>query len=349
MRRVSLVIGCIFLLSFSLFFLTGCWREIEASITATTTFSFPPLEVAFDGSQSHGGNGSITEYWWDLDDGDPAYGITAAHTYTEPGPYTPMLKITDSSGDTDTASVRIVVLQMPIAQFSHEAGISPALFSQPDPLTVAFDGSSSVPYTTSGGWSFWGRAGAETQTITSFEWSFGDGTTGTGSGRAGWFGISFLGGQPVTHTYAEAGAYEVTLTVACNYGYTHQTTQTIVVGEPDEPIEPDGPDLIEGFAIVSSFWQATDDEEEEEEEDHCIDVWGSVKNNGLMAAGCELTATAYDGLGNPAGTAVNWPSADTNIAAGATLPYGFIICSLSIPADEVASVEVEITDAQVWQ
>ena len=54
------------------------------------------------------------------------------------------------------------------------------------------------------------------QQIQSYQWNFGDGQTGVG--------------QTVTHTYAQAGNYQVTLAVACGNGLcTDQKTQTVPV------------------------------------------------------------------------------------------------------------------------
>ena len=337
MRRLKVVIGCFVLGVISLLVLAGCLQAIQASIHATPTSGFPPLQVTFDGSGSRGGNSApITSYRWNFGDGASASGVTSTHTYTEPGTHRPILEVTDSSGGVSTTSVRIVVLQTPVAHFSYEVGVSPALLTAPDPLTVSFDGTSSLPYLRWGSWG-WGQATVE-QTIKEFQWRFGDGATGTGSGGPG-----LLGGHSVRHTYAEPGTYEATLIVTCNYGYTDQTTQTIVVGEPDEPDEPD---LIGSFAIATSFWQATD--AEEEDGDACIDIWGTVTNGASIAAGCQLTATVYDGFANPVGTAVTWPSGNANIAAGATVPFAFLICSPSISTEDVESVEIQITDAKVW-
>ena len=54
------------------------------------------------------------------------------------------------------------------------------------------------------------------QQIQSYQWSFGDGQTGSG--------------QSVTHTYANAGNYNVTLTVSCGNGHcTHSKTYSVPV------------------------------------------------------------------------------------------------------------------------
>ena len=120
------------------------------------------------------------------------------------------------------------------------------------------------------------------------------------------------------HEYAQPGIYDVTLTGTCNYGYTDQIAQTVVVGETDEPEELD---LVGDFAIVSTFWEVDD----EEEETACVTIWGSVTNIALTAAGCELTATAYDAFENPVGTATSWASANANIASGGTVPCNLLI------------------------
>lgn len=53
------------------------------------------------------------------------------------------------------------------------------------------------------------------QTIRSYQWSFGDGQTGTG--------------QTVSHTYANAGNYPVSLTISTGGDCTNQKTQTVPV------------------------------------------------------------------------------------------------------------------------
>jgi PKD repeat protein len=51
--------------------------------------------------------------------------------------------------------------------------------------------------------------------IVTYAWNFGDGTTGAGSN--------------VTHTYANAGTYNVTLTVTDNYGATDSRSTSVTV------------------------------------------------------------------------------------------------------------------------
>ena len=55
-------------------------------------------------------------------------------------------------------------------------------------------------------------------TVVRYDWSFGDGSTGTGA--------------TVSHTYADAGSYQVTLTVTDDRGATGSTTRTVSVQQP---------------------------------------------------------------------------------------------------------------------
>lgn len=58
------------------------------------------------------------------------------------------------------------------------------------------------------------------ESASTFSWDFGDGTNGTG--------------KTVSHTYAAAGTYQVTLTVTDDLGNTATATQTVSVYEPDD-------------------------------------------------------------------------------------------------------------------
>ena len=82
------------------------------------------------------------------------------------------------------------------------ANVAPtaAFTSSPDNLVVSFDGTSST---------------AGEGTITSYVWTFGDGSTGTGA-------------KP-SHTYAAGGTYNVALTVADNSGGTKTITEPVTV------------------------------------------------------------------------------------------------------------------------
>ncbi len=85
--------------------------------------------------------------------------------------------------------------QPPTASFTHNCGTAS--------LTCTFNGSASSD---------------PDGTIASHAWNFGDGTTGTGA--------------TVSHTFAAAGTYTVTLTVTDNQGATGTTSQSVAVGAP---------------------------------------------------------------------------------------------------------------------
>ena len=85
------------------------------------------------------------------------------------------------------------VRQFPIASFTHAC----------TGLTCTFDGSGSTDLD---------------GTIASYGWAFGDGTTGSG--------------VTISHTYAAAGTYNVSLTVTDDHGQAHTQTKAVAVSVP---------------------------------------------------------------------------------------------------------------------
>jgi len=102
--------------------------------------------------------------------------------------------------------------------------------------------------------------------------------------------------------------------------------------------------VTEQFTLTSSFW---DVEDEGDEEDGCLSVYGVVTNEGPLDAGVELMAIAYAGTA-AVGTISHWVAGTGNITAGTDYAYGFFLCELSVPADQVTDVVVGIADAVVW-
>ena len=68
-----------------------------------------PFLVSFNGSGSNDPDGQITVYSWDFGDGNTGAGVSAQHTFTEPGVYTTTLTVTDNQGGTSMASVTVTV------------------------------------------------------------------------------------------------------------------------------------------------------------------------------------------------------------------------------------------------
>ncbi len=173
--------------------------ELRAVIAANTASGPAPLPVTFNGAASTGG---VTGYRWDFGDGSTATGSTASHTYATAGTYTAQLTVVDDSGTTNTATVAIVASSSDATTASTPptAVISSSTATGPAPLTVSLDGSGST---------------ATNATITSYNWSFGDGSSATGA--------------TASHAYTSAGTYTATLTVIDSKGQSSQIGTPVIV------------------------------------------------------------------------------------------------------------------------
>lgn len=158
---------------------------------ASFTIDCRGLACAFDASGSTDQDDGIASYWWVFGDGGSASGRFAGHTYV-PGNYQVTLTVRDFAGATDTTSMAISVANLPpVATFNYSC----------DPFAAcSFDGSASHDLDGS---------------VVSRMWLFGDGAEATGSF--------------VTHTYAAAGTYLVSLTVTDNYGTTTTRSSNVSV------------------------------------------------------------------------------------------------------------------------
>ena len=175
-----------------------------SNLPPTAAFAFTPTNPAvngwiqFDGSASFDPDGSIASYAWSFGDGSTDRGAVAWHRYTLPGTYTVTLTVTDDDGASDSVSqtVQIGGLNLPpTAAFAFNP-VNPAVNGW-----VQFDGSASADSDGS---------------IVSYSWSFGDGTTDSGSA--------------VWKRFVLPGTYTVTLTVTDNDGASDSVAQTITVG-----------------------------------------------------------------------------------------------------------------------
>lgn len=155
--------------------------------------------VYFAGSAS----GGLTPYtWlWNFGDGSTSTLQNPTHTYASAGEYTTTLQVSDSSGQviSDTASVSITALLPPLALFTY----TPA--SPTTGQLVNFNGSAS-------------HAQESGATITSYQWNFGDGATGSGA--------------TATHVYSTTGSKNVVLTVTDSLGQSDTEMMTIDVSAP---------------------------------------------------------------------------------------------------------------------
>ena len=151
------------------------------------SFTVPALNVGDQGVFSAkvvNGSGvdvtnQVASFQWNFGDGGTASGQNVTHTFTRIGTFPVTLTITDAVGRTNftTESITIGQGQLPTATFV----TSPAapVVNQ----TINFNAS--------------GSTAAPGHNITDFEWTFGDGTAGSG--------------PIVTHAYSAAGSYTVTL------------------------------------------------------------------------------------------------------------------------------------------
>lgn len=156
--------------------------------------------LTFNGSNSYDADGSITSYAWNFGDGATANGQQVSHSYGQPGLYQVTLTVSDNGGlnGSSTFTVKITA----------KSKIPPvAVISGPDGGMVkdqlTFVGTQS--------------SDADGQ-IVSFAWNFGDGTSAEGGS--------------VSHSYAQFGTYQITLTVTDNDGLTAQATRTVKIDEP---------------------------------------------------------------------------------------------------------------------
>ncbi|NOX62449.1 MAG: PKD domain-containing protein [Chloroflexi bacterium] len=166
--------------------------------------------MTFDGSPSAGAT-ALVRFDWDFGDGAGGQGATVTHVYDLPGAYIVTLTVTDEKGLSDSTSVQVRIEEQ--AEPPKAVIQGPALAKAGE--AVRFDGSAST-----GG-----------RPIVNYAWNFGDGAQGVGA--------------VVEHTYAEAGAYQVTLIVTDNAGETSEAVVEITI-EPAEETPPTA--IIQGPA-----------------------------------------------------------------------------------------------------
>ncbi len=164
---------------------------LSASAQADPTSGVAPLAVAFTGKAS----GGSPPYTWDWKFGDGTAHKTVqnpSHTYQSAGTFQPVLTVTDSAGaQSQDKSLSITVS----GTLAVVAAGTPLTGNAP--LAVAFTATGSggtPPYT--------------------YAWDFGDQTTGSG--------------QTVSHTYAQAGTFHVTLTLTDSASGTATDSHLVV-------------------------------------------------------------------------------------------------------------------------
>ena len=181
----------------------------KATASKTLTVTVPALKVSFTFTPSSpqanslitftgSGSGGITPYVysWAFGDGQTASGASVTHTYTTAGTFTVTLTLTDAANTQVISTQSLTIALLPIA---------PSFTVSTDPTEVNLPVSFSA--TASGG----------TPPYVSFSWNFGDGSAPAT-------------GNPITHAYASAGTFSVTVTVTDSAGETGTSAaQSVVV------------------------------------------------------------------------------------------------------------------------
>ena len=148
--------------------------------------------VAMSATATDAASDTLT-FDWDFGDTNTATGDSVTHTWADDGVYTVTLTVTDDDGGFDTMTATITI-----------GNLDPSI----DSLTVANgDEGQSLPLSATAS-----DPGADTLT---FDWDFGDATTGTG--------------DTLNHTWADDGTYTVTLTVTDGDGGSVTQTGTAVI------------------------------------------------------------------------------------------------------------------------
>ncbi|OPX65820.1 MAG: PKD domain protein [Methanomassiliicoccales archaeon PtaB.Bin215] len=137
-------------------------------------------------------DGTVVNYTWNMGDGIVREGANITHAYLAPGNYTVTVTCRDDSGGEVTNSSNIAIQNLvPRAAIDKEQG--------DHPLELVFTA----------------QADDDDGDIASINWSFGDGAYGEGA--------------LVRHRYAQAGSYQVTLTVADDAGGVTEADDLVTV------------------------------------------------------------------------------------------------------------------------
>jgi PKD repeat protein len=163
-----------------------------AAFTAPTCTVSTPCSFT---STSTDADGTISTSAWEFGDGNTAPGATATNTFATAGTYHVKLTVTDNAGAS--------------ADVTHDVTVGATANVPP---TANFDLPSCTAGTPCG---FHSTSTDADGTIASTDWDFGD--TGTGEGA------------DVTHTYAAAGTFNVTMLVTDNGGATGTATKSLTV------------------------------------------------------------------------------------------------------------------------
>ncbi len=165
------------------------------SVSIDPDFSFDnvcsPLPVQFTDSSTIT-SGSIVSWFWKFGDGNTSAQQNPSHTFSNDGTYNVNLIVTSSDGFKDSISKIITVYPKPIADFTFT--------NKCDGAAIPVNSTSTIN---------------TPDVISGWNWSFGDGTTGTGN--------------TTSHLYATPGNYTTTLIVNSNNSCADTSIQQVAV------------------------------------------------------------------------------------------------------------------------
>ena len=193
------------------------YAQPVANFTATAACLGEPTQFTSTSTTNPTGQ-QITNYLWDFGDGQTSTQQNPSHTYAAIGSYNVSLTVgVGNNTCTDTKSgTEVVVYAQPIADFTATTVCrgEPTLFTNT---------SSTNPVG---------------QAITSYLWDFGDGQSSTQ--------------ESPSHQYAEAGDYEVTLTISCGNN-TCSNSKTMNVTVHPFPVANAGEDLEIDYGLTAQL------------------------------------------------------------------------------------------------
>jgi PKD repeat protein len=186
----------------------------SASFTATPLTGPAPLTVTFNASASSHAGFTITAYFWTFDDGTTGAGMTTTHTYAPSATrtYHVVLRIISSDNNKEATTSKDLIVTVsgatppsnaPTASFTANPNTALA------PGTITFDPDLS--------------SAATGRTLSTFVWSFGDGSTYSRSTDV-----------QVTHKYytpLSSKVYTVTLTVLDDLNNSGSASRSVTIND----------------------------------------------------------------------------------------------------------------------
>jgi large repetitive protein len=213
-----------------------------------------PRETIFlDGGNGYDSDGEISEYIWDLGDGNTKTGEKISHAYEKPGTYNVVLTVRDDSGARNNSAVdrlKVTINDRPIAKAGDYKKVAVG-------QTVRFDGAQS--YDTDG-------------SIEYYHWDLGDGTRKQG--------------RIISHSYAEPGSYTVQLTVRDDSRTTSAESKDSLKIDVNFP-----PEAVAGEDIVVTSSSVTLDGSKSSDQDDGIAAYAWDFGDGGKSAEASPTHT----------------------------------------------------------